>query len=98
VSILDLALVELKPTWVNNRIGEATMSKILDMFIMHIDLCGQVERFQTWVGKTRCSDHFLIVLELDEARDKPKAPFKFNHALDSGRRVQDFGLHALEII
>lgn len=45
---------------------------------MHNVLLQKVERSRSWIGPTHCSDHFLIVLELDHNNPKLGAPIKFN--------------------
>jgi hypothetical protein len=48
-----------------------------------------VERYRSWVGSNRCSDHFPIVLELDKNDPNLGAPFKFNPGWDSEEEFQD---------
>jgi hypothetical protein len=78
--VIDLASVDIKPTWEINRIGSEVVSKHLNRFLWHEDICKQAERYRTWVGRTWFSNHSLIVLEMEGDIENPKAPFKYNLA------------------
>jgi hypothetical protein len=65
--------VEINPTWVKNHSREVEMSKWLDRFLWHEDLCEQISWFRSWVERIWFSDHFPIVLELVGVEENPKA-------------------------
>eukprot|EP00253_Pinus_taeda_P034418 PITA_34418 len=70
---------KILPTWRNRRIGEATLARKLDRFIMKGTMFQQLHLYKQWVGSGGISDHYPIYLELSGPTKKPKAPFKFNH-------------------
>eukprot|EP00253_Pinus_taeda_P030029 PITA_30029 len=67
-----------KPTWRNNRTGEASLARRLDRFLIKEPLVNRGTRIRQWVRSRGLSDHRPIYLEMQDAIDKPKAPFKFN--------------------
>ena len=77
-NLIDVNLIKLKPTWRNQRVGEARIAKRLDRFLLSEDLATNIPMFRQCVGEGGNSDHFPIFLELSKPPRKPVAPFKFN--------------------
>jgi hypothetical protein len=65
-------------TWKNGRLGESSISKILDRFFVEEDLIGPMTRYRSWVESTFISDHAPVLLQLDIGIPKTVHPFKFN--------------------
>eukprot|EP00253_Pinus_taeda_P010693 PITA_10693 len=77
-NLKDVNPIKLKPTWRNQRVGEARIAKILDRFLLSEELTSRIPMFKQWVGEGGSSDHFPIYMELSKPPRKPAAPFKFN--------------------
>jgi hypothetical protein len=75
---VDIEPIKLRPTWNNNRSSRDVDAKRLDHFMILDTLIQKVEKFRTWVGGTRLSDHFPIWLEFENHGSKLGDPFKFN--------------------
>jgi len=76
--LIDILMNKKKLTWYNRRIGDATLSRKLDYFLIKKDLLGTLSNFCQWVGFGGIFDHSPIYLELAGPSLKPKEPFKFN--------------------
>ena len=70
--------VKIKPTWGNKKVGEASMEKRLDKFLIVEGMRDDICRIKQWVNYGEDSYHFLIVLEMAKSGSKPTSPFKFN--------------------
>lgn len=77
-NLSDPALVKLKPTWRNRRVGADRIAKRLDRFLLSEGLISKAPMFRQWVEEIGNSDHFPIFLDLSFPPPKPPSPFKFN--------------------
>jgi hypothetical protein len=77
-NILDIEPVKFKPTWRNNRVGEDSIAKILDCFLMKDTLLEKSFKLKQWIGHGGISDHYPIFLELRTGMNKPPSAFKFH--------------------
>jgi hypothetical protein len=77
-NFLDIEPVKLKPTWRNNRVGEASVAKRLDCFLIKDSLLEKPLQMKQWIGHGGISDHYPIFFELRKGANKPPSPFKFN--------------------
>ena len=75
---LDVEPVLLKPTWKNNRCGEARVSKRLDRFLISEIIMDSRHLVRQWIGSGGLLDHSPIFLELRDGPNKPPCPLKFN--------------------
>ena len=75
---LDIEPVKLKPTWRNNRSGDARMAKRIDRFLMAEQLMDRFFHVRQWVGSGGLSDHFPIFFEIQKGPTNPPSPLKFN--------------------
>ena len=78
LNLIDIPSAKIQPTWSNNRIGEANLARRLDRFLIKEALASSGTHIRQWVGLGGLSDHRPIYLEIQDAIQKPKAPFKFN--------------------
>jgi hypothetical protein len=74
---------------VNNRSGDASISKRLDHFFIHHRVLEFLCNYRSWIKTYQISDHFLILLELSIGTTKPKVPFKYIPTSDA---EEDFKL------
>jgi exonuclease III len=77
-NLLDLEPVKLKPTWRNNRVGDASVAKRLDRFMIKEILPETPLQMKQWIGYGGISYHCPIFLEIRKGSIKPPIPFKFN--------------------
>lgn len=77
-NLLDIEPIKLKPTWRNNREGEANVAKRLDPFLITDTLLENPLHLKQWVGYGGISNHCPIFLEIRKGSNKPPSPFKFN--------------------
>jgi hypothetical protein len=77
-NLLDLEPIKLKPTWRNNRVGDASVAKRLDRFLIKDILLENPLQMKQWIGYGGISDHCPIFLEIRKGSNKPPSPFKFN--------------------
>jgi hypothetical protein len=77
-NLLDIEPTKLKPTWRNNRVGEDSIAKRLDHFLIVDSLLEKPLHLKQWIGFGGISDHVPIFLELRQGPRKPASPFKFN--------------------
>ena len=55
--LVDIIPLVLEPTWTNGRSGKEGILKRLDIFVIKASLVHNFQRYKTWVGKTKISDH-----------------------------------------
>jgi len=65
------------------------VSKKLNRFQVHHVLLEKVERYKAWVDSSQCSNHFPIMLELDQGTSNLEAPFKYNPSWFGDQKFQD---------
>jgi hypothetical protein len=75
---LELEPVKLKPTWRNNRVGDANVDKILNYFLIKDTLLEKPLQVKQWIDYGGISEHCPIFLEIRKGLNKPPSPFKFN--------------------
>lgn len=63
--------------WSNGKIGQASIAKRLDRFLMYTHLFGVVRRYRSWVVPSNVSNYMPIFLQLELGSNKIKYPFKF---------------------
>jgi hypothetical protein len=76
--LIDIDLLEAKPSWSNNRVGANGIAKRLDRFLIHEDILQPIQRIQSWVCSNECLDHFPILIELYLPGKEIESPFKYN--------------------
>ena len=69
---------KLKPTWRNNRSGDARVAKRIDRFLVAEQLVDRFFLVRQWVGSGGLSDHFPIFFEIKKGPYNPPSPLKFN--------------------
>jgi len=75
---LDIDPLKLKPTWRNNRSGEARVAKRIDRFLVAEQLVDRFFLIRQWVGSGGNSDHFPIFFEMQKGPINPPSSLKFN--------------------
>jgi hypothetical protein len=60
------------------RSGNASIAKMLDIFLISEDLPSNNIFFQQWIESNSISYHNPIILELSRDPKKPPIPLKFN--------------------
>lgn len=75
---VDVLPHKLSPTWTNGRFGREGVHKHLDRFLVKLDLLTYFQKHRTWVHNDKFSDHWPIVLQLDDFAHSHLTPFKFN--------------------
>lgn len=86
-NFVDIPSAKIQPTWRNNKTGEASLARMLDRFLIKEPLVNRGSCIRQCVVFGGISDHRPIYLELKDAIENPKAPFKFN---SSWLRVADY--------
>ena len=76
--LLDIEPVKIKPTWRNNRSGDARVAKRIDRFLVAEQLVDRFFLVRQWVGSGGLSDHFPIFFEIKKGPYNPPIPLKFN--------------------
>ena len=76
-NLIDLAPIKHMPTWRNRRSGDQAVSKRLDRFLVSDSLIGSDLILKATVETKGISDHFPIVLTIENPEFKPPVPFKF---------------------
>lgn len=93
-NLIDIPSTKIQPTWRNNRTGEASLARRLDRFLIKEPLINRGTCIKQWVVTGCLSNHRPIYLEIQDAIDKPKAPFIFNSTwlrdVDYMRMVADY--------
>jgi len=79
-NLVDLAPVEVMPTWRNERLGSYGIEKHLDRFLVADEPITSHCRIRAWVDLPYLSDHAPICLQLGKAGAGASYPFKFNPA------------------
>jgi len=77
-SWIDIPMQKLLPTWSNNRSGDQSLARRLDIFMLREPLHNRIARIRKWVGSGGISDHRPIFLEFSDIQNRIKSPFKFN--------------------
>jgi len=77
-NLLDIEPIKLKPTWRNNRGGDARVAKRLDRFLVAEQLVDRFFLVRQWVGSGGNSDHFPIFCEINKGPFNPPSSLKFN--------------------
>eukprot|EP00253_Pinus_taeda_P012560 PITA_12560 len=75
---IDVPMIKPLSTWRSRRIGEVTLARRLDRFVIKAQLLQLLSHYRQWVGSRGISDHSPIYLEITGPHIKPRAPFKFN--------------------
>jgi hypothetical protein len=78
VGRIDVEPLYMGPTKRYNMVGNASVSKRLDIFLVSNQILHGVNYYIAWIDPRRCSDHNPIFLELGYNNLKPSAPFKYN--------------------
>jgi len=77
-NLIDVEPIKLKPSWRNNRGGEARVAKRIDRFLVTEKMVDSFFQIRQWVGSGGASDHFPIFLEIRKGPINPPSPLKFN--------------------
>eukprot|EP00253_Pinus_taeda_P003996 PITA_03996 len=78
-NLMDVPMNKPLSTWRNRRVGEASLARRLERFIMKRPLLQQLHHYKQRVGTGGILDHSPIYLKILGPHHKLKAPFKFNH-------------------
>ena len=62
--LVDVEAFKIRPSYVNNKHGVEEVSKQLGMFLVHFSLLQGFARYKSWIGSSRCLDHYHIWFEL----------------------------------
>ena len=76
--LLDIEPVKLRPTWRNNRCGEARVAKRIDRFLIAEQLVDRFFLVRQWVGSGGQSNHSPIFFEIKKGPINPPSHLKFN--------------------
>ena len=75
---MDIEPVKLRPTWRNNRCGEARVAKRIDHFLIAEQLVDRFFLVRQWVDSGGLSDHSPIFFEIKKGPNNPPSHLKFN--------------------
>lgn len=89
-NLVDVVPPELVSTWSNGHVGQDSISKRLDRFLMAEYLCVSIGRFRSWSFSTSFSDHKAVSLQLDFDAEIGIFPFKFNPIWLGDMEFNDF--------
>lgn len=76
--LIDVPMNKNMPTWHTRWIGEATLGRRLERYLIQEDLLQSLTIYRQWVGSGGISDHSPIYLEVALSSRKPRVPYKFN--------------------
>jgi hypothetical protein len=77
-NLLDIGPIKLKPTRRNNRVGDASVAKRFDCFLIKDTLLKNPLQLKQWISYGGISYHYPIFLEIRKGSNKPPSRFKFN--------------------
>jgi hypothetical protein len=77
-NLLDIEPIKPKPNRRNNRVGDASLAKMLDHFLIKDTLLENPLQLKQWISYGGISYHCPIFLEIRKGSNKPPSPFKFN--------------------
>ena len=77
--LIDVQLVECKPTWFNRTTRVETITKRMTKFLLFGEILRKMERCRSWREIGGGSNHLPILLQMDKGERKPTNSFKFNH-------------------
>jgi len=75
---VDIPSTKIQFTWTNNRSGDHSLARRLEIFLIKEALLRILSCIRQWVGTGGISDHRPIFLEMANENQKIKSPFKFN--------------------
>ena len=78
-NLTDVPMIRPLPTWRNRRVGDSSLARRLDRFLIKVPLLHHLNRYRQWASSGGISDHAPIYLEILGPKAKPKSPYKFNH-------------------
>lgn len=78
IDFVDVLPHKLAPTWTNGRFGREGVHKHLDRFLVKSELLAFFQKHRSWVHEFKFSDHWPIVLQLENFDHSQFLPFKFN--------------------
>ena len=76
--LVDIDPTVMLPTWSNRRVGEDSICKRLDRFLVSANLLDHDFFFRQWVGCGGDSDHQPVFLQILNRGIQLRSPFKFN--------------------
>ena len=79
-NLVDLAPLQLGPTWRNGKPGSEGISKRIDRFLASVHLFPILNEFKSWIHPSEISDHYPICIEWHNTSRCHLYPFKFNRA------------------
>ena len=86
---MDIIPTVMLPTWTNRRVGAESICKILDRFLISVDMLDFDYFYRQWVGSGGDSDHQPIFLQIMNRGIHMRSPFKFNaHWLENDDLVK----------
>jgi hypothetical protein len=77
-NLLDIEPIKLKSTRRNNIVGDASVAKRLDRFLIKDTLLEKPLQLKQWIGYGGISDHCPNFLEIRKGSNNPPIPFKCN--------------------
>lgn len=75
---IDIPSAKIQHTWKNNCIGDQSLARRLDHFLIKESFNAHQPCIRQWIGTGGISDHRPIYMVLDDSSHKIKDPFKFN--------------------
>lgn len=75
--LIDLNLIQFKPTFRNRHTISEMVEKRLGRFLMVEDMADKVQLFRQWVGSEGHSNHHPIFLKIKSGISKTGSPFNF---------------------
>lgn len=76
--LIDIELVDMRPTWRNGRRGSQGINRRLDRFFMVECLLSSINRYRSLIVNANILDHLPMVLQFEGGFERIKHPFKFN--------------------
>ena len=64
VGLIEIEPISMGPTYKNNRVGDESVTKRIDRFLILDALLQGVGKYRSYIGANRCPDHNTIFIEL----------------------------------
>ena len=77
-SLFEFPLIEITHTWINTRLGDKSISKILHHFLLDECMIQFSSCIKQWISSGGDSNNHLVFLKVKGDFCKPLSPFKFN--------------------
>lgn len=77
-NLIDVLPHKLSPTWTNGRYGAEGVHKRIDRFLVKSTLLAHFPMHRSWVHTSKFSDHWPVLLQMEQYDHLQSTPFKFN--------------------